>query len=124
MAASFSRGFFGAPTGAAGATGGVQMLGSRLAFASPAGGAVAAAPVGFSSATGRLLVTLTGNTTWTSLTAGADGQLLEVKVVTGAFTLVLPAAVFNGVGDLALGLNNGVLMYYDAVTTAWELTSP
>lgn len=99
-------------------------LGARLAFASPAGAGVAAAPAGFSTATGRLLVTLSADTTWVSLTAGADGQLLEVKVVAGAFTLTLPQANFNGVGDLAVALNNGVLLYYDATVGGWEVTSP
>jgi hypothetical protein len=101
------------------------VLGARLAYASPAGAAVNPVPPGFSSAIGRLLVTLTADTTWiTSLPAGADGQLLEVKVVAGNFTLTLPQTAFNGVGDLALGLNNGVLMYYDSVQGEWELTSP
>jgi hypothetical protein len=123
-------GFFGlAVQFTSGGVTNVAQLGKRLAYTSPAGGAVAAAPLGFVAgigpgATGRLLVTLTANTTWTSLTAGADGQLLEVKVVAGNFTLTLPQSAFNGVADLALALNNGVLMYYDATVGAWELTSP
>lgn len=117
--------FFG-PLGGSGGSGGSSgaRLGSRLAFASPAGAAVAAAPAGFSSATGRLLVTLSANTTWISLTAGVDGQLLDVIVAAGAFTLILPAADFLGFGDLNLGLGNRALLYYDSTDVAWERTSP
>lgn len=117
-------GFFGrARTSSTGASA-VARLGSRLAYASPAGGAVAAAPVGFTAAVGRLLVTLSADTTWISLTAGVDGQFLEIKIVAGNFTLTLPQTVFNGIGDLALGLNNGVLLYYDTTQGEWEVTSP
>lgn len=99
-------------------------LGARLVYASPAGGAVAAAPAGFTASTGRLLVTLAaGNATWVSLTAGADGQLLEVKNRDAANVLTLPAANFGGIGDLTLGPGNGVLLYYDT-TDGWQVTSP
>lgn len=118
-------GFFGpAGNSSSGASSSGARLGARLAFASPAGVAVAAAPAGFNSLVGRLLVTLSADTTWISLTGGTDGQLLEVKVVAGNFVLTLPAADFLGFGDLALGLNNGVLMYYDATDLHWERTSP
>lgn len=102
------------------------MLGPRLAYASPSGGAVAAAPVGFSGAIGRLLVTLSADTTWLSLSPGIDGQLCEVRVVAGNFNLILSQAGFGGIDPVgtSLVLNNGVLIYYDATNHAWQTTSP
>lgn len=103
---------------------GSARLGARLAFASPAGGAVAAAPAGFSSAIGRLIVSLAGgNATWISLTAGVDGQLLEIINNDAANTLVLPAADFPGFGDLNLPPGARVLTYYDATDVLWERVS-
>lgn len=103
-------------------------LGARLAFASPAGGAVAAAPPGFSAdptvPTGRLLVTLTANTTWISLTAGYDGQFLDVNIVAGNFLLTLPSADFGGFGDLNIPLNGHILLYYDATNALWQRATP
>lgn len=105
--------------------GGNTMLGTRLAYASPAGGAVAAAPAGFSSGVGRLVVSLAaGNATWISLTAGTDGQLLEVRNADAVNSLTLPATNFPGVGDLVLNPGNRVLLYYDATDVAWNKTSP
>jgi hypothetical protein len=110
----------------------VSGLGARLAYASPAGGAVAAAPAGFAaglgaSGTGRLIVTLpSGNATWASLTAGADGQLLDVRNHDAANTLILPAAVFLGQTGLDLNLPPGAraFLYYDATDVAWEFVVP
>lgn len=105
-------------------------LGPRVAYASPAGGAVAAAPAGFiastgSTGTGRLIVTLpSGAATWASLTAGADGQLLEVINNDAVNNLTLPASAFFGLGDLELDPKNRVLLYYDATDVAWERISP
>lgn len=105
------------------------MLGPRLPYASPAGGAVAAAPVGFVASTGptgtgRLIVsTAAGDATWASLTAGADGQLLEV-INTGPNNLTLPAAVFGGFGDLLIPSGGRALIYYDTTDVSWERTSP
>lgn len=99
-------------------------LGGRLAFASPAG-VIAAAPAGFSAGTGRLLVTLpSGAATWASLTAGADGQLLEIRNQDGTNSLTLPAADWNGIGDILLGPGNNILTYYDATVGRWQVTSP
>lgn len=102
-------------------------LGARLAFTSPSGAAVAAAPAGFSAnpaaPTGRLLVTLTANTTWISLTHGYDGQFLEVRVVAGNFILTLPAADFGGPLDTAIALNASILLYYDATAALWQVIS-
>ena len=106
------------------------MLGPRLAYASPAGGAVAAAPPGFVASlgptgTGRLIVsTAAGDATWASFApAGADGQLLEI-INAGPNNLTLPAAVFLGNGDLFLPPNNRVLTYYDSTDVSWERTAP
>ncbi len=99
------------------------MLGKRLAFASPAGGAVAAAPAGFNATIGRLIVTLPGgNATWISLTAGVDGQLVEVPNEDAANTLTLPKSAFGGVLDLTLPPGARALLYYDS-TDGWERTS-
>lgn len=118
-------GFFGCcrnTGGGSSASGGT--LGSRLGFASPAG-TIAAAPAGFSSTIGRLIVTLgSGNATWTSLTAGADGQLLEIVNNDGANTLTLPQADWGGVGDLTLNPGNKTLAYYDSTLSSWQVTSP
>jgi len=116
-------GFLNPPGTVVSTGGGAATLGTRLAYASPSG-VVAAAPAGFNSGVGRLLVTLSADTTWTALTAGADGQLLEVKIVAGNFTLTLPQADFGGVGDIGLGLNNGILLYYDSTAAKWEVTAP
>lgn len=113
--------FFGTltypPTGG---SGGSTALGTRLAFASPAGAGVAANPAGFSSAVGRLLVTLSADTTWISLPAGTDGQLLDIKIVAGNFVLTLPSANFPAISDQFLGLGNHMLLYYDAIDLAWN----
>lgn len=115
------------PTFQAAGAGTGSFLGARLAYASPAGGAVAAAPVGFSSAVGRLIVTLAGgNATWVSLTAGADGQILEVRNADAANTLTLPAASFLGITglDLNVGPGNRTVLYYDATDASWEFLTP
>lgn len=115
--------FFGVTrqgTSGGGGGGKTTVLGSRLAYTSPSGAGVAAAPAGFSSAVGRLLVTLTANTTWVSLTGGGDGQLLDIKIVAGNFILTLPAADFPGIGDQTLGLNNHMLLYYDTTDVLWN----
>jgi hypothetical protein len=116
-------GFFGCCSSSSG--GGTAKLGTRLAYASPAGAAVAAAPAGFGSGVGRLLVTLAaGNATWVSLTAGTDGQLLEIRNTDAVNTLTLPQADWGGVGDIALAPGNNILAYYDATALAWQVTSP
>lgn len=99
-------------------------LGARLPYASPAG-VVAAAPAGFSSNTGRLIVTLpSGSATWPSLTAGSDGQLLEIINNDSANTLTLPQVDWGGIGDLTLNPGNKTLSYYDSTLGAWQVTSP
>ena len=99
------------------------VLGARVAYASPAGGAVAAAPAGFSALTGRLIVTLAaGNATWASLTAGSDGQIVVIVNADAANTLILPAAVFLGLADLNIPPGNRAIIYYDSIDASWEQT--
>ena len=99
------------------------VLGARLAYASPAGVAVAAAPIGFASTTGRLIVTLPGgDATWISLTAGADGQLITLINNDAANTLTLSAAGFPGSG-LMIGAKHRALIYYDGTDLSWEVAS-
>ncbi len=113
----------GIPSFAAGAPQ-AATLGGRIAFASPAGVAVAAAPAGFGPSTGRILVTLPlGNATWVSLTAGVDGQLLVVRNADATNLLILPAADWGGTGDLGIAPGGRVLIYYDATDALWERTS-
>jgi subtilisin family serine protease len=108
---------------AAGGGGGSALLGTRLAFASPAGGAVAAAPAGFTGTTGRLLVTLPGgNATWASLTNGIDGQLLVVANNDAANILTLSAVGFLKSG-LILPPGHRGLLYYDATDASWEIAN-
>lgn len=99
------------------------ILGARLAYASPAGGAVAANPAGFTNATGRLYVTLpSGDATWVSLPAGQDGQLCVVANVDAANTLILAAAGFATSG-LILPAGHRGLIYYDSTASSWEVAS-
>lgn len=118
-------GFFGPAGGTSGSGPPLSRLGTRLSFASPAGAAVAAAPAGFNTSTGRLLVTLAaGAATWISLTAGVDGQLLQVRNLDANNTLTLPASAFGGFGDLVLPPAGAALLYYDTTAASWERTSP
>lgn len=120
-------GFFGPARSGSSTSAASGRLGQRLAYASPAGGAVAAAPVGFNAATGRLIVTLAaGNATWASLTNGVDGQLLEVRNHDAVNTLILPATVFLGQTGLDLNLPPGArsFLYYDSTDVAWEFITP
>jgi hypothetical protein len=82
---------------------------------------VAAAPAGFTSAVGRLIVTLAaGNATWISLTAGADGQLLDVKNADAVNTLTLPAVNFPAANDMIIPPGNHTLLYYDGTDAKWN----
>lgn len=103
-----------------GGGGGSATLGARLTYASPAGGAVAAAPAGFSNLTGRLIVTLAGgDATWISLTGGDDGQMLVVINADVANTLILSAIGFAGPGVI-LPPSHRALFYYDSTDLLWE----
>jgi hypothetical protein len=97
-------------------------LGSVLAFTAAAGSADANPP-GFvaaagSAGTGRLEITLTANSVFPTLIAGADGQTLIVSVVAGAFTLTLGPtgggllAPFRQANPNILNLLDAVTLYY------------
>lgn len=125
-------GFFGQLGSLSGGSGGasVTRLGPPVAYASPAG-VIAAAPPGFvagtsfTTGTGVVSVTLAaGNATWSSMTAGAPGQLCEIRNDDGANTLTLPAADWGGPGDITLTPGNKVLSYYDGRLGSWQLTAP
>jgi hypothetical protein len=118
-------GFFGVIIQKSGSSGGgVGILGPSVNYASPAGGAVAAAPAGFTTSTGRIVVTLpSGSATWISLTHGTDGQLCDIQNADVANTLTLPAANFPGLG-VFLPPGAHILLYYDAAAALWETTSP
>jgi hypothetical protein len=106
-----------------GGGGGQPVLGAASPYASPSGVVPTAAPPGFTSTTGRVNVTLSGNTTWDAMTAGSDGQLIAVSIVSGNFTLTLPAgAGFRApAGGTILSLQTTKLMYYDTTAGLWVI---
>jgi hypothetical protein len=103
-------------------------LGTKVSY-SPSSGTIDPSITGFtaglgSAGTGRLNVTLSGNTTFEGLPAGADGQQLAILIVSGNYTLTLSS--FNASTAqkkiVASGNPTGVLydalsFYYDASTT-------
>lgn len=124
----------GLTSGGSGAGTGNGTIGPAVAY-SPASGAVdpGAGITGFTVATasaqgtGRLNITLAGNTTFAGLPAGRDGQLLTLVIVSGAFTLSLTeggstaGAPFFGLGLFELpGVGATQLLYYDS-TLGWVL---
>jgi len=114
------------------ATGGGGGIGARLTFTSPSG-AIDPNIVGFtagigSAGTGRLYVTLSADTSWEGLPAGADGQQLFITVIAGAFTLTL--LHLNGSTaqqeilastDFSYALNDTAQLFYDGTLTQWVL---
>lgn len=116
-------GFFGTFGGSAGSGSGSANLGTRLNYASPAG-VIAAAPAGFNNAVGILSVTLAaGNATWTALTAGGAGQLLEIRNDDAANTLTLPHANWGGIQDVVLAAGQKILTYYDGTLASWQFVN-
>lgn len=107
-------------------------VGASLAFAPPSG-TIDPSIVGFvaglgSSGTGRLKITLSGNTSIEGLPAGVDGQTLLIMIVTGAFTFTL--LHLNGStaqkqilasGDETYGLGDVSLLIYDGGLGQWAL---
>lgn len=101
-------------------------IGASLAY-SPASGSVdpGIGITGFGGSTGRLKVTLSGNTTFAGLPAGADAQQLLIIVVSGAFTLTLTAlGTTSGKQILAsssvvLSLHDALQLVYDAGLAQW-----
>lgn len=113
----------GKPQFAAAASGGTA--GAFINFAPPAG-IIDPTIVGFTSNTGRIKVTLAGDTTFEGLPAGTDGQQLYITVVAGNFTLTL--AHLNGAtaqaeirasADRPYALNDTAYLFYDGGLGQW-----
>lgn len=119
-------GFYG-PPGRSGPGAGGSGIGAALAFASPPG-VIDPAIVGFTSGIGRLKTTLSANTSWEGLPAGADAQQLLVIIVAGNFTLTL--LHLNGgtaqkqilaSGDFNITLGDSIGLVYDVGLGQWIL---
>lgn len=107
-------------------------LGSLINFTSPTG-TIDPSITGFvagtgASSTGRINLTITANTSWEGLPAGADGQQLFITVVTGAFTLTLlhlngstAQAKIRASNDFAYALNDTAQLFYDSGLGQWIL---
>lgn len=104
-----------------GGSGGQPVLGPAVNYNSPSGVIALAAPPGFAATTGRINVTLSGNTTWQALTAGADGQVIALSVVAGNFILTLQdGAGFRApAGGILLSLKTSVFLYYNTAGAIW-----
>lgn len=114
---------------AAAASGGV---GPSVNF-SPASGAVDPAIPGFtagvgSAGTGRLKITLAGDTSFLGMPAGDDGQQLFGTIVGGAFTLTLDhlnggttQAQIYASNDFVFSLHDTFQLLYDSGLSAWLL---
>lgn len=79
-----------------------------------------------SGGTGRVKITLAGNTTFASWPAGADGQQLFLTIVAGNFFLTLthlasaPAGKkFLASQDLSYALNDTAQLLYDSGLAQW-----
>lgn len=103
-----------------------------LEYTSPSGTVNNVTPETFNEGINRVDVALTAATTWTGLTAGADGQQVILRnLPTNAFTLTLDIASgsssagnqFSGaVAALALPPGNSqTLMYYAGSVNKWVL---
>jgi hypothetical protein len=123
----------GSTWGAVGSgSGGGGGLGPSIAYA-PAAGTIDAAPAGFtaglgSAGTGRINVTLAGNTTIKSLPAGVDGQQVIWLIKAGAHTLTLEEDSgseanpnFFGSENLQGALGDALNTYYDGGLAEWVL---
>ena len=109
-------------------------LGGAVAYApsagaqDPGGGITGFVAALGSGGTGRLHVTLAGDTTFAGLPAGVDGQQLFITVVAGNYTLTLTSAgsttgaQMSGFGG---GLNIGLLataqLFYDGGLGTWQI---
>jgi hypothetical protein len=112
--------------------GGGGGMGADLAY-SPGSGTIDPSITGFEaglggSGTGRLKVTLSGNTSFEGLPAGVDGQQLYIIVVSGNYTLTLLAlngstaqAEMMASGALALNLYDCAQLFYDGTLSQWVM---
>lgn len=109
-------------------SGGGGGIGASLAYAPTSGSIDPGSGIsGFSGTTGRLKVTLSGNTTFAGLPGGSDGQQLLIIVVSGNFSLTLTALgstagkqILASV-NLTLALNDAVQLVYDIGLSQWVL---
>lgn len=121
------------PIGISG-TGGGGAMGTSLAYSPSAGSDDPGTGItGFvaslgSTGTGRLKVTLAGDTTFAGLPAGVDGQKLYITVVAGNYVLTLTAAgstagaeMYGPAGGLNLALNSTAQLFYDGGLGQWVI---
>jgi hypothetical protein len=122
----------GVIAGSAGGGSGNGCLGPAVVYASASGTSDPGAGIaGFTAATasaqgtGRLNVTLSGNSVWDGLPAGFDGQQLTVLIVAGNFTLQFPVnqatagSPFLANGTYQIGLDGTLQLYMDTTLNAW-----
>ncbi len=121
----------GLPYSSGGGTG-IITTGGYLAYVSAAGAQNNVNPGGgFPAAVGRLDVdTTAGDTNWTGLLAGSDGQIVIIRNSAGANNLTLnsenagstAANRFTGVGDFVLGAGVPIwAIYYGGSVNRWVM---
>jgi len=127
----------GLPKFATGGGGGSSgYLGTRLAYASPAGASNNVAPSAdwpkdsSGNPINRLAVTLpSGAANWTGLVAGGDGQILVITNFDSANTLTLNSQnagssagnQFLGPADMSIPPGDSLWSYYDETSGFWVL---
>lgn len=109
-------------------------LGITIPF-SPAGGVIDPSISGFVAAlgptgTGRIDLTLSANTSFEGLPAGADGQQLFITIVSGNFSLTLlhlngstTQKQIRASNDMLYFLNDTAQLFYDAGLSQWVLVA-
>lgn len=126
-------GFLQPASSSASGSSGSGGIGAPLAFA-PASGTIDPSITGFiavagPTGTGRLQVTLSGNTSFEGLPAGADGQQLFIEVIAaGADQLTLlhlngstaQKQIFAS-RDVSYVVGDVAQLYYDGGTSQWVL---
>lgn len=108
--------------------GGGGGIGSALTY-SPATGSIdpGTGITGFSSSTGRLKITLAGNTTFAGLPVGTDAQILYLMVVSGGFTLTLTAngsssgSAFFASTSFVAQLDDCLQVFFDSGLNKWVI---
>lgn len=116
-------------TGSGGGGGGGT--GVLLGYTSGPGQSSNVSPSNFSSATGRLDVTLTGDSNWTGLLAGTDGQTVIIRNLPTNSNLLtlnvgnvfsLPANQFSGSSDAYLSPGQTTdIVYYGGSVNLWVI---
>ena len=126
--------FFGCCNGGGGSSGSGGGIGGSINYA-PAAGVIDPTIAGFvaaagASGTGRIKVTLSGNTSFEGLPKGADGQQLFIMVVSGNFTLTLlegdgatAQAEILASTNFSYGLGDTAQLFYDTGLSQWVLVA-